>query len=87
MWTCSAFTCATFFVVNDDKGQEYFFRYYDPRVLRAFLSVCRAEEINAFFGPVVCYLVEAEEPEMVLKYTNDGRQAERTALSLSAGPQ
>lgn len=47
------------FVVTDEEGQEYFFRYYDPRVLRAFLPTCRAEEIREFFGPIDRWIAES----------------------------
>ena len=48
------------FVVKDEEGQEYFFRYYDPRVLRVFLPVCNADERDAFFGSVHCFLLEGD---------------------------
>ena len=46
------------FVVEDDEKQEYFFRFYDPRVLRTFLPTCSAEQLEEFFGLIEALLVE-----------------------------
>jgi len=51
------------FVVTDEEGQEYFFRYYDPRVFRTFLPTCEDSELREFFGVVSRWLVEAENGE------------------------
>lgn len=40
------------FVAQDEEGQEYFFRFYDPRVLRTFLPTCSPEQLNELFGPI-----------------------------------
>jgi hypothetical protein len=49
------------FVVTDEEGQEYFFRYYDPRVLRSFLPTCTGSELREFFGIVSEWVVEADD--------------------------
>jgi pSer/pThr/pTyr-binding forkhead associated (FHA) protein len=52
------------FVVTDEEGQEYFFRFYDPRVLRAFLPTCTPEELRELFGPISrIYLEDPELPD------------------------
>jgi hypothetical protein len=56
------------FLKVESEGEEYLFRFYDPRVLRAFLPVCNAEETRQFFGPVDCYLMETFEPAFLLHY-------------------
>lgn len=66
------------------EGREVYFRYYDPRVLRLFLPTCTPEEINTFFGPVACFLMEAEEPDILLQFMNHGQGAEKVSLPLSA---
>ncbi|MCK7502564.1 MAG: DUF4123 domain-containing protein [Comamonadaceae bacterium] len=50
--------CGEIFVVTDEEGQEYFFRYYDPRVIRTFLPTCTASELEEFFGVVDRWIVE-----------------------------
>ena len=48
------------FVVKDEENQEYFLRFYDPRVLRGFLPTCTPEQRSEFFGPVGQYVAESE---------------------------
>jgi len=55
------------FLAEDEEGQEFFFRFYDPRVLRAYLPTCTAAETEEFFGPIRCIYVEADPPTAVLE--------------------
>lgn len=48
------------FVVTDEEHQEYFFRYYDPRVLRSFLPTCSESELREFFGVVSLWVMETD---------------------------
>src|SRR5215831_7499241 len=41
-----------FLIVHDPEGAELYFRFYDPRVLNAFLPTCTASQLKQFFGPV-----------------------------------
>jgi hypothetical protein len=58
------------------------FRFYDPRVLRAFLPTCTVEEANAFFGPVDAFVAEGHAGESVMRFrvTPDGVETETEAL-------
>ncbi len=58
------------------------FRYYDPRVLRAFLPSCTLEEANAFFGPVDTFVAEGHAGESIQRFrvTPDGVATETEAL-------
>ncbi len=68
----------TFLMVHDSEGKPLYFRYYDPRVLRVYLPTCNAEELATMFGPVACYLLEAEEPNTVLRFRRqDGALVEK----------
>jgi hypothetical protein len=58
-----------FLTVKLPDGQQVYFRYYDPRVLRLFLPTCLPEETTQFFGPVKHFLVEAEDPNLALHFT------------------
>lgn len=40
------------------EGREVLFRFYDPRVLRAFLPTCNTAELDEVFGPVESFLIE-----------------------------
>ena len=48
-------------VYDGDSNQPGYFRYYDPRVLRAFLPTCDAENLADLFGPVEAFFAEAED--------------------------
>lgn len=41
-----------YLIVRDEGGQEFYFRFYDPRVLRAFFAVASDGERAEFCGPV-----------------------------------
>lgn len=56
-----------FLKICDDSGKELYFRFYDPRVWRTFLPTCSAEELQQFFGPVLAYFVEDNEPKTVTR--------------------
>jgi hypothetical protein len=69
-----------FLLVRTEDDRELYFRFYDPRVLRLFLPTCTPEEAHQFFGPVSCYLMEAEHPEGFLKFTASRDGARRETL-------
>jgi hypothetical protein len=72
-----------FLNVKLPDGQQVYFRYYDPRVLRLFLPTCLPEESTQFFGPVKHFLVEAEDPSMALHFTRGSKGADKKELSLA----
>lgn len=69
------------FKVYDEEGHMYYFRFYDPRVLRAYLPTCTAKECREFFGPIRSLHVEAEDPGVMLRYT-----AGKAAVQLEQEP-
>jgi len=73
-------------VKRERDGREMYFRFYDPRVLGAFLPTCSAEQIRQMFGPVSSYLVEAERGDVTLRFTpaSNGVTSERIELSPAA---
>lgn len=58
--------------VRDESGKKLFFRYYDPRILRAYLPSCTSTELAEFFGPVGRFLLEGREGQLVM-YERGGR--------------
>ena len=52
-----------FHTVELPDQRTVLFRYYDPRVLHAFLPACNAAELASFFGPVQSFFLEGETPE------------------------
>jgi hypothetical protein len=57
------------FVARDSTEQDYFFRFYDPRVLRGFLPACEPKEIRAFFGPLRTIIVEDNQPGNLIGFS------------------
>jgi pSer/pThr/pTyr-binding forkhead associated (FHA) protein len=71
-----------FLMVQLPDGREVYFRYYDPRVLRAFLPSCTFDEGAELFGPIQHYLAEAEDPGTLLEFTKRSGKVETIALRL-----
>lgn len=58
-----------FLLVKTEDGQELYFRFYDPRVLRIFLPTCDATQIREFFGGAIDYFIaEDEDPDYALRF-------------------
>ena len=60
-----------FLLVLDPRGKRMVFRYYDPRVLRAYLPTCTVEELRTVYGPVECFWTEDKAPETGLEFRFD----------------
>ncbi len=58
-----------FLMVQTEDGEELYFRFYDPRVLRIFLPTCDKGQLQEFFGPVSAYICEDEDPAFGLVFT------------------
>lgn len=71
------------FVVQDESGQNYFFRFYDPRVLRPFMPTCTAEEAVKFFGPIHTWFSEGDTIEILLKFTLGRSSVQQEYLRLA----
>ncbi|OJH37302.1 RHS repeat-associated core domain-containing protein [Cystobacter ferrugineus] len=46
-----------FLTVSSPQGDEWLFRFYDPRLLRPFLESCSEEEALEFFGPLESFIL------------------------------
>ncbi len=58
-----------FLKVRSESGRPLLFRYYDPRVLRAYLPSCTAGELATFFGPLHSWVVEGESGGSLIEYS------------------
>jgi hypothetical protein len=72
----------TYLTVYDEEGKSYFFRFYDPRVLRTYLPTCNAKEIKTIFGPVGNFMVEGEDPSVLLHFSMAGEALQKEKVSL-----
>jgi hypothetical protein len=66
-----------FLMVQDAKGKDMYFRFYDPRVLRVFLPTCTPQEVADFFGPISAFLIESDQPARAWVCMNDPGQPMR----------
>lgn len=72
-----------FLMVKLPDRKQVYFRFYDPRILRLFLPTCTAEEISLIFGPVKYYIMEDEEPDLLLRFSNKGVGVGRRKVPLT----
>jgi hypothetical protein len=54
--------------VRLDDGRKCYFRYYDPRVLRAFLPTCTSEQLRQIFGPITRFDLEDSDSSTLLRF-------------------
>jgi pSer/pThr/pTyr-binding forkhead associated (FHA) protein len=72
-----------FLTVKLPDGQQVYFRYYDPRVLRLFLPTCLPDESAQFFGPVKQFLIEADAPNLALHFLPGPKGPQKKELHLA----
>ncbi|MEO6253861.1 MAG: DUF4123 domain-containing protein [Ferruginibacter sp.] len=68
-------------VVNTENNKDYFFRFYDPRVLRIFLPTCNAKQLKEFFGPLEQYICEDKNSDFVIVFSLEDNALITTRLS------
>ena len=73
----------TFLKVYGPDLKPLYFRYYDPRVLRAYLPTCNDQELQTVFGPVLRYLMEAEDPGTLLKFWIESGECKSEKVALA----
>lgn len=68
--------------VELEGDQRVLFRFYDPRVLRAYLPTCTGAEAAQVFGPVTLFLTEGRRGESALRFraTHGGVAVDTVAL-------
>lgn len=65
--------------VKLENGTSAVFRFFDPRVLRAFLPTCSAEQLRQFFGPIEAMVCEQADGRWLTYTCQDGRLNQREA--------
>lgn len=76
----------TFLMVYNPELRPMYFRYYDPRVLRAYLPTCNQEELATIFGPVQHYLLEDADPDTLLRFSNASGALQQQRVAAYAKP-
>ncbi len=51
----------------EGEAEPVYFRFYDPRVLRAFWGIADIEQRGELAGPITAFLMEDEEPDTLLR--------------------
>ena len=74
------------FLVADEREQDFFFRFYDPRVLRTFLPSCTPAEAAAFFGPVRRWIAERADADGYTLFALDGGRPVESHILAPAAP-
>jgi len=77
--------------VRMDNGRKCYFRYYDPRVLRAFLPTCTSDQLHQIFGPITRFDLEDSDSSRLLRFRIDPAPAGklriwRHELTAAGGP-
>jgi hypothetical protein len=71
--------------VYDPDNRLLYFRYYDPRVLRAYLPTCNAGELKTVFGPVEYFLVEDRDEAVALRFAHVNGKLLQDKIALRRG--
>jgi len=71
-----------FLKVKGGDGQELYFRFYDPRVLRTFLPTCDRDQVKEIFGPVSTFWVEGEAPTTCIAFRQDKGSLQTELINL-----
>lgn len=58
-----------FLMVKTEDGQQLYFRFYDPRVLRIFLPTCDSGQLRELFGPVHSFACSIPESHNTLQFS------------------
>jgi pSer/pThr/pTyr-binding forkhead associated (FHA) protein len=57
-------------LLSTEDGRRFFFRYFDPRILQAFLPACSTQELTHFFGPVHAFIVQdSTDPSKLIEFS------------------
>ena len=70
-----------FLKVQDEDGRRLVFRYYDPRVLQAFLPTCTPDELQQIFGPIRCFVTENSKDANCLEFSRSASGLQRVAVA------
>lgn len=65
----------TLMMVNGEGRERYYFRFYDPRVLRVFLPSCTSAELDHFVGPIKAFYCESNHGNELLAFHFDDEDA------------
>jgi hypothetical protein len=65
--------------IEGEGEKTFYFRFYDPRILRVYLPTCTPQEVRQFFGPIGTFLLEDEDTNRLLRFRTGARGLELEA--------
>ena len=63
-----------FLMVKTEDEEKFYFRYYDPRVLRTYLPTCSKTELQYLFEEVRLFIAEEEGGKRMIEYYPRGKR-------------
>ena len=72
-----------FIKIKTEDGEHYYFRFYDPRVLKIFLPTCDKQQIIEFFGPVESFIVEGDTKEQAIRFWHENGELKQETLPVA----
>lgn len=72
-------------VTRAEDEQPLYFRFYDPRVLRAFLPVATPRQVSLFFGDIQRLYAETEPPGRLARFERSGGAVSRSEIDVPRG--
>jgi hypothetical protein len=73
-----------FLLIKTEEDKEFYFRFYDPRVLKIFLPTCDEKQIKEFFGPIESFIVEGDTKEEAIRFWQQNGILQEEVLSVEA---
>jgi uncharacterized protein DUF4123 len=70
------------YLVKKENGSNWFFRFYDPRVLKVYLPGCNAIQLREFFGPVHCFITEGENSAKAISFGHEQGVLKKSEIAL-----
>jgi Domain of unknown function (DUF4123) len=75
-----------FLMVQLPDGERWYFRYYDPRILKVYLENCRTDELDIFYGPVRGFGLMDPESDSILLMHIMGLERSELPSEVASGP-
>ncbi|HVC59660.1 MAG TPA: DUF4123 domain-containing protein [Acetobacteraceae bacterium] len=73
-------------MVRSDAGARLLFRFYDPRVLGAFLPTCDAAQLDEIFGPVQRFMLEQDAGRAMVSFRAGGEVGSGQSTGIAGAP-
>lgn len=76
-------------LVTNERGREFLFRYYDPRVLPGFIAACTSAEREKLFAQLHDFYIPSLQADNNLVLMRISRQGDPTPIApiLASSPQ